>query len=72
MLPELAQHVEALDAIGLTALDASRSASSSQVTELVSMDSLPGSLAEYVVEPGAIHYLRTPAGKLMELGKGAR
>jgi hypothetical protein len=71
VLPELADHVARQEAL---ACDADLAAAASGLIEhrLVSAETLPPRLREWVVDPSALTFLRRPNGALWEVGSGAR
>ena len=67
-LPELVLHVEEHDA---AAARSQRQAAAAREHVLVSDDTLPPRLREWVVSPSAVEYLRWPNGSAIEIGRGA-
>lgn len=67
-LPELVLHVEEHDA---AAARSQRQAAAAREHVLVSDDTLPPRLREWVVSPSAVEYLRWPNGSPIEIGRGA-
>ncbi|KAL4434077.1 hypothetical protein ABPG75_000518 [Micractinium tetrahymenae] len=68
-LPELVQHVAAVEQAA--AAVGSTSTSSKARHALISAETLPPRLREWLVAPEEVTYLRWPNGRLRELGSGA-
>jgi hypothetical protein len=71
VLFELADHVARQEALACDA-DLAAAASGPIEHRLVSVETLPPRLREWVVDPSAITFLRRPNGALWEVGSGAR
>lgn len=76
-LPELAEHIAAVEARSLGLFDGGPRADQHSMLEvpqppLLSVDSLPSSLTDWVVDLTEVTFSRRTDGSLAELGRGAR